>query len=62
MVQNQLLFMCKLDGFFPAIIITEEKLEKHNGIEKTRWQTIKTQTGKSDEQNLTKEKISLLER
>lgn len=59
MVQNQLLFMCKLDGF-PAIIIREEKLEKHNRIEKTRWQTIKNQTGKSDEQNLTKEKISLL--
>lgn len=36
MVQNQLLFMCKLDGCFPVIIITEEKLEKHNGIEKTR--------------------------
>lgn len=56
MVQNQLLFMCKLDGF-PAIIIREDKLEKHNGIEKTRWHTIKNQTGKSDEQNLTKEKV-----
>lgn len=32
MVQNQLLFMCKLDVCFLAIIITEKKLEKHKRI------------------------------
>ena len=59
MVQNQLLFMCKLDGCFLAIIITEEKLEKYKEIEKTRRWTVKKQTAKSDEQNLTKNNTSL---
>lgn len=36
MAQNQLLFMCKLDGCFLAIIVTGKKLEKYKRIEKTR--------------------------
>lgn len=42
MVQNQLLFMCKLDGCFLAVIVTEEKLEKYKGTEKTTKWTAKS--------------------